>query len=65
MSFLFRNSKKLGRNGRINYSGGGVGGSYKAGPVRITQRADGRQSVRIRTGIPGLNFTKTFGSKRR
>lgn len=65
MGIFFRESKKLGRNGRINVSSGGVGGSYKLGPARITQKANGQQMIRIQTGIPGLNFTKTFGKKRR
>lgn len=65
MGIFFRDSKKVGRNGRINVSSGGIGGSYKLGPARITQKANGQQTVRIRTGLPGLNFTKTFGKKRR
>ncbi len=64
MGMMFRNSKNFGPF-RINTSSGGVGGSTRVGPMRITQRADGRQSVTIRTPIRGLNFTKTFGSKRR
>ncbi|CAQ04263.1 MULTISPECIES: DUF4236 domain-containing protein [Corynebacterium] len=65
MGIFFRESKKVGRNGRINVSSGGVGGSYKLGPARITQKANGQQMIRIQTGIPGLNFTKTFGKKPR
>ena len=65
MGIFFRESKKLGRNGRVNVSSGGVGGSYKLGPARITQKANGQQMIRIQTGIPGLNFTKIFGKKRR
>ena len=42
-----------------------MGGSYKLGPARITQKANGQQMIRIQTGIPGLNITKTFGKKRR
>lgn len=64
MGIMFRNSKNFGPF-RVNTSSGGVGGSTRLGPVRLTQRADGRQTVTIHTPIRGLNFTKTFGSKRR
>ncbi len=64
MGIMFRNSKNFGPF-RVNTSSGGVGGSTRIGPMRITQRADGRQSVTIHTPIRGLNFTKTFGNKRR
>ena len=64
MGFMFRDSKNFGPF-KVNTSSGGVGGSTRIGPMRITRRADGRQSVTIHTPIRGLNFTKTFGSKRR
>lgn len=64
MGFSFRNSKNYGPF-RINTSSGGVGGSFKLGPARITQRADGRRTVTLRTGIKGLNFTRTIGGSKR
>ncbi|MGV0407965.1 DUF4236 domain-containing protein [Corynebacterium resistens] len=60
MGIFFRDSKKIGPV-NINTSSGGLGGSVKIGPARITRRADGRSTISIRNGS-GLNYTKSLGS---
>ncbi|KGM18865.1 DUF4236 domain-containing protein [Corynebacterium auriscanis] len=67
MGIFFRNSKKIGPF-RVNTSTGGVGGSIKIGPARITRRANGSHTISFRNGS-GLSYTKSlgglFGKKKR
>ncbi|MBT1002229.1 DUF4236 domain-containing protein [Paenarthrobacter sp. DKR-5] len=49
MGLIFRRTKKLGKNTRLNVSKSGVSVSRKAGPITLNSR--GRITIRLGKGI--------------
>lgn len=49
MGLIFRKTKKLGKNTRLNVSKSGVSVSRKAGPITLNSR--GRITIRLGKGI--------------
>ncbi|MBT1002215.1 DUF4236 domain-containing protein [Paenarthrobacter sp. DKR-5] len=49
MGLIFRRTKKLGKNTKLNFSKSGVSVSRKAGPVTVNSR--GRITIRLGKGL--------------
>lgn len=49
MGLIFRRTKKIGKNTRLNISKSGISASHRKGPVTINSR--GRITIRLGKGI--------------
>lgn len=65
MGFIFRKTKKIGKNTKLNTTKNGVGVSTGVKGARVSLGADGK--VRLNLGIPGtgIRFTKTLNKKKK